>query len=335
MQYTLKTAKKALAESSNAYGQNDLRVLINRAIQSLAGMAGWEQLRRVLRFFTVGPHFVLPQGCAGLTRACVNGRPTTVRAQDFRFIHSGPGDMTRPPSGFCPLRASNIVDVGLKPVMFEPTQPFTVFATTPSGSQDVVLTVKGLTPEGEFRAIEIPASKAPVYNVLTGEITDGVAIADVTPSAIAFQQITEVTVADGVGEYITLYASDLYAPERRHPIALYNPEVEAPEFRHYEILDVRHGQPLELLVETRIDPMPLVLDTDILPFPTLNPVEWVIRGDWMMKAGEVDNAQKYYGQAANWLRAQEVVKDTVQTSLVVNSVFENSMGLVSAESVNI
>jgi hypothetical protein len=54
-----------------------------------------------------------------------------------------------------------------------------------------------------------------------------------------------------------------------------------------------------------------------------------------MKAGEVDQAQKYYNQAASWLKAQEVVKETTQTSLVVNSVFENSMGQLSAESVNI
>jgi Tfp pilus assembly protein PilF len=81
--------------------------------------------------------------------------------------------------------------------------------------------------------------------------------------------------------------------------------------------------------------MPLVLETDVLPFPTLNPVEWMIRGDWYMKAGEIDQAQKYYGQAASWLKSQEVVKETTQTSLVVNSVFENSMGQLSAESVNI
>ena len=335
MQYTLKTAKRALAESSNAYGQNDLRILINRAIQNLSGLAGWELLRKVLRFSAVGPHFVLPQGCAGIVRACVNGKPSTVRAQDFRFIHSGPGDMTRPPSGFCPLRASNILDAGFKPVMFEPHQPFTVFAMTPSGSSDAVLTVKGLTPDGELRSVALAAQKAPVYDLLTGEKTDGVAVADAVSSAVSFQQITEVTVHEGVGEYITLYAVDAMVQSARTPIAIYNPEVEAPEFRHYEISNVRPGQPIELLVETRIDPLPLVADTDILPFPSLNPIEWMIRGDWMMKGGEVDNAQKYYSQASAWLKAQEVTKDTVQTSLVVNSVFENSMGQLSMEAVNI
>ena len=46
MQYTLKSARRILRESSNAYGQNDLRDSINRAIQSLAGMKGWVHLRK-------------------------------------------------------------------------------------------------------------------------------------------------------------------------------------------------------------------------------------------------------------------------------------------------
>ena len=69
MQFTLKTAKTRLAGSSNAYGQNDLRDLINNAIQHLSTMAGWERLRRVLRFCAVGPHFVLPQGWASFAHA--------------------------------------------------------------------------------------------------------------------------------------------------------------------------------------------------------------------------------------------------------------------------
>ena len=50
MQYTLGQAKKRLAASASAYGQDDLRDLINAAIQALAGMTGWECLRKVLRF---------------------------------------------------------------------------------------------------------------------------------------------------------------------------------------------------------------------------------------------------------------------------------------------
>jgi len=343
MQYTLKTARKYLRESSNAYGQNDLRDSINLAIQNLSYMTGWERLRKILRFFSVGPHFVLPQGCAGIVRACVNGRPTTVRAQDFRFIHSGPGELNRPPSGFCFIRASNLVDVGFKPVMFEPRAPFRLIAfsrrAVPTTEEDPethqprevgrpTLHVAGTTPEGVVKRTVL------VVNVSDNDYAamDGTPAADET----IFTTIVEVSLeyADDKADYISLWAEDTITLERT-PIAIYNPYIEAPEFRHYEIAGIPPAAPIELLLECRLDPVPLVNDTDVLPFPSLNPIEWMIRGDWMMKAGETENAQKYYTMAANWMKALEVTEATAQTSVVVNSVFDNSMGEISMESVNI
>lgn len=340
MQYTLKTARKYLRESSNAYGQNDLRDSINLAIQNLSYMTGWERLRKILRFFSVGPHFVLPQGCAGIVRACVNGRPTTVRAQDFRFIHSGPGELNRPPSGFCFVRASNVVDVGFKPVMFEPRGPFRLVAFSkradptykdPKTQDEVVgvpcLHVAGTTPEGTVvrTTIDVHVPSDP------DAMTD-----DTAADGTIFHTIAEVSLeyTEDKTDYISLWAEDTLTLERT-PIALYNPYIEAPEFRHYEIAGIPPHVPIELLLECRIDPVPLVNDTDVLPFPSLNPVEWMIRGDWMMKSGETENAQKYYSMAANWLKALEVTEATAQTSVVVNSVFDNSMGEISMESVNI
>lgn len=325
MQFTLKSAKDMLAAAATAYGgRGDLRAIINRAIQSLSGMAGWERLRKILRFSAVGPHFVLPQGCAGIVRACLNGHPAHVRAQDFRFIHSGPGELARPPSGFCPVRTSNIIDIGMKPVMFEPRGVFRLFATVPAETDlsgvSPVLTVRGLTPGGAFTKVS-----------LTPEATDDPGTA--TPDDTQFQMITEVTLS-GFPVDVSLFAYDTLT-EMRYPVGYYHKGVEAPEFRHYEIAGVAPAQPIELLVECRIDPLPLVDDTDIVPLPSLNPIEWVIHGNWKMAAGETEAAQKYYGMAANWLRSLEVVENTAQTSVVVNSVFENSPGEISMEAVNI
>ena len=259
----------------------------------------------------------------GIIRACVNGRPTTVRSQDFRFLHSGPGELARPPSGFCPVRASNIVDAGMKPVMFEPVAPFRLLALVPGAvavPQDAVVTVCGASPTGEY-----------VREVLTPVVEAAAVDAEAGPAV--FQTVHAVTVS-GQSEYVTLYAEDLVT-RARWPIALYNPLVEAPEFRHYEIRDIMPTQPVELIVECRIDPMPLVNDSDVVPLPSFNPIEWVVRGDWQMKAGETEAAQKYYAMAASWLKSLEVVEATEQTSIVVNSVFDNSLGEVSMESVNI
>ena len=79
----------------------------------------------------------------------------------------------------------------------------------------------------------------------------------------------------------------------------------------------------------------LIEDTDILPFSCLEPIEWMIRADWQMKAGEVTAATNYQNKAAQWLKAQEITYDTVQTQVVINSIFEGSPGDISAESVNI
>ena len=356
MQYTLGQAKKALVESAHAYGQDDIRELINRAIQALSGMAGWECLRKVLRFSSAGPGFVLPQGCAGLVRACVNGRPTTVRGQDFRFLQSGPGDLRHPPRGFCHVHADNIEDIGMKPVMIEPPNRFRLFAYTksgnvlgdgstpvgtadnPSGEYSLYVTVRGVSPDGELRSVKLKPHKVPAYDATGTSATDGDEISSIELTdgeLVDFQMITEVTIPNDAYEYYYLYAED-QVTGHRFMIGQYHPEIKAPEFRHYEIVcGIPPHHPIELLVETRIDPIPLIEDTDILPFSCLEPIEWMIRADWQMKAGEVTAATNYQNKAAQWLKAQEITYDTVQTQVVINSIFEGSPGEISADSVNI
>ena len=340
MQYTLGQAKKALVESAHAYGQDDIRELINRAIQALSGMAGWECLRKVLRFSSAGPGFVLPQGCAGLVRACVNGHPTTVRGQDFRFLQSGPGDLKHPPRGFRHVHADNIEDIGMKPVMLHPPNRFRLFVYTASGSrtdsagESLSMIVRGLGPDGETRRVNLQPNESPVYSDDGQTVISGTAVKDVIPLDVDFQMITEVTIPEAAVEYYYLYAEDQITGDR-FMIGQYHPEIKAPEFRHYEIIGIPPGCPIELLVECRVDPIPLIEDTDVLPFSCLEPIEWMIRADWQMKAGEVTAATNYQNKAAQWLKAQEITYDTVQTQVVINSIFEGSPGEISADSVNI
>lgn len=347
MLYTLRQARKALVESTNAYGQTDVREMVNRAIQNLAGMKGWERLRKVLRFPCIGPRFVLPQGCAGLVRACVNGHPATVRAQDFSFIHSGPGDAVNPPPGFAPVRPSNVLDAGQEPVMFVPAAPFRIGAWSPVGQTkgEANLDIRYIAPDGRVAHARVPVHEDPQF-AADMTLVSGVRFSDETYDSdgetlpvwcpAPMQNVAEVVLdlPEGYGEYVTLYARYVSSDEA-FPVALYNPEVDVPTFRHYMISGVGPNQPIEVLAEVRLEPLPLVQESDLLPFASLNPVEWVIRGDWMMKSGEPDAAQKYYAMAAQWLQSQEVVDTTVQTSFVVNSHFINSPGEISMEAVNI
>lgn len=332
MRYTLAQATRRLQASASAYGVADVRDAINRAVETLSGMSGWECLRQVLRFASVGPCFTLPQGSAGLVRACVNGRPTTLRGQDFRFIQSGPGDLNSVPPGFARVAPSNILDDGESPVMVEPETPFRIYACSDGSEPAPSITVRGLSVDGREQTVVLPVVSAPVYsgNVLvSGQKPD-----DVDPDPTIFQTITKVTLNESASEYVTLYAEDADTYER-FPLAVYNPTVMAPRFRRYSLAGVRPDQPIDLLVEVRIDPLPLVRPDDQLPFDGIGPVEWMIRSDWCMKSGEVDAAQKYVNQAVQWMKAKEVTNDTVQTPIVVNSLFDGSMGEISRDAFNV
>ena len=332
MRYTLAQATRRLQASASAYGVTDVRDAINRAVETLSGMSGWECLRQVLRFASVGPCFTLPQGSAGLVRACVNGRPTTLRGQDFRFIQSGPGDLNSVPPGFARVAPSNILDDGESPVMVEPETPFRIYACSDGSEPAPSITVHGLSVDGREQTVVLPVASAPVYSgsvLVSGQKPD-----DVDPDPTIFQTITKVTLNESASEYVTLYAEDADTYER-FPLAVYNPTVMAPRFRRYSLAGVRPDQPIDLLVEVRIDPLPLVRPDDQLPFDGISPVEWMIRSDWCMKSGEVDAAQKYVNQAVQWMKAKEVTNDTVQTPIVVNSLFDGSMGEISRDAFNV
>lgn len=321
MQYTLGQACRKLSHVTHAYGVTDVREAVNDAVQALAGMSGWECLRHTVRISSASPLFALPQGCAGLVRACVAGRPAVIRGQDFEFLHSGPGDLRAVPHGFSFLAPSSIVDRGLQPVEVHPAPGFRLYAAS-EGEGEPPLAVKAVDADGNVRKVDVPATGEASFD----EISDG-----------PFSSILSVSVdAESAHEYVSLWAT--WPDGSKLRLGTYNPFVAAPSFRTYEVhggpCAVRHGS-YEMLAEVRIDPLPLVSMSDILPFDSLEPVEWTAQSRWMTRAGEVDAAQKLHALAANWLKAREVANDTVQTSVVFNNLFATSLGEPSMESVNI
>lgn len=320
MQYTLGQAARKLATTSHAYGATDVREAINDAIQALAGLSGWECLRKVVRIVSARPAFALPQGCAGLVRACVAGLPVSVRGQDFEFLHSGPGDISRPPAGFCAVHPSNMIDRGYHPLMFQVPAPYGLAARARGEETPPPLRVKGILPDGEIRSIELEVA---------GRDTDP----DETGiSEEKFMDVLSVALDDCAASYVDLYAEG--PAGGRVPVALYHPAVKAPRFRRYEIQGAP-PRPVDILAEVRIDPLPMVDDAEVLPFDTLEPVEWMMQALWYTKSGEIDAAQKMHALAANWLKARETTNATVQTPVIANSLFRGSPGELSMEAVNI
>lgn len=323
MRYTFGQAKKRLAGYGHTFGITDLGEAINYAISALAGLSGWECLRKVVRFSSAGPCFALPQGAAGLVRICVNGHPATVRGQDFRFVQSGPGDtIGRPPEGFDWVPIQNVLDDGTSPFVVDPERLFRLVAYSDAEDQPGV-TVRGLDPTG--RAVREVVPMTSVYTSLSSA----------TPSGTTFACVTDITIDEAATGFVTLYAVDAVSPSVRYFVGLYNPGVKAPVFRKYHLPGIAPGQPVEILAEVRIDPLPLVDDADVLPFDSVEPIEWMMNYDFDMKSGEVDKALKYQQQAVQWLKSREVANDAVQTQFVVNSLVPGSLGEDSMASYNI
>lgn len=332
MQYTFQQACRRLSCQTAGFGGRSIKEQVNDAIQSLAGLNGWECLRKVLRFSSAGPRFALPQGTAGLTRLCLNGRPAFLRPQDFRFLQSGPGDLRHPPSGFDPFPVENVVDEGYYPTYVIPSRPFRLLAYCEEAPAPCI-TVRGFDVSGTDRSVRVAMKTNPVYDD-EGNLTEGDDLAETSADTPVFTSISEVVLPDHVPSYVTLYASDACS-NARYPIAVFHPDVRVPRFRHYSVPTLRPDEPVEILAEVRIDPLPLVRDDDVVPFDSLDPIEWMARAQWCMQSAEVEQAGKYQSMAQNWLKSREMVDAQVQTSVVVNNVFANSLGEASLEVYNI
>lgn len=332
MQYTLAQACREISTTLHAYGSDDAKAAVNKALQALAGLSGWECLRRVVRIFSAQPQFALPQGCAALVRACVNGRPVTVRGQDFQFLHSGPGDALRPPHGFCMVPDANILDLGSYPVEFTPAAPFTLFAES-AGEDEPDLVVKGRTPDGRIVRLSVPVGAVDGSDSDDGPyFAHSHGVHSAAPADIRLADIHEVTVDPCAEHYVDLWCVD--ARGERVRIATYHPDVAVPTFRRYMVQGARPGG-MELLAEVRIDPLPLVEDTDVVPFDTLEPIEWMVQMAWYVKSGEIEAAQKMMQLATAWLKQRETTAAKVQTAVISNSLYRGSLGELSMEAMNI
>lgn len=335
MRYTLGQARTRLAGYDKTFGVTNLDDAINAAIQALAGMNGWECLRKVVRYSSVGPCFTLPQGSAGLVRVCVNGRPSTIRGQDFRFLQSGPGDLRETPVGFRIFEMRNVVDLGERPVAVEPPPRFRMFAYSDREAlaDRPALTVKGYDDSGRIVTVAVPVMEPITYDS-SGAVASGTLPGNAVSTEQVLRTVLEVCIADAAKGSVTLYVEDADSGDR-FPVALYNTFDKAPMFRRYSLSGIPHNMPVEILAEVRIDPLPLQSASDVLPFDCIEPIEWMINYDWNMKSGEVEKAQKFKAEALNWLKSKEVVNDTVQTSIVVNSQMPGSLGEDSMTAVNI
>lgn len=322
MKYTFGDAKRILVGSAHSKAV-DVGQKINDAVQALCGANPWEHefLRQVVRISSATPVFSLPQGAAGLVRACVNGRPVSLHGQDFQFLSSGPGDLGHVGPGFRMLSAQDIEDLGQSPVWWQPMVPSYLAATTTSDRPQPPITVHAVAPDGERFTFQIePAQpgESPVFD---------------TSRAVA--TVESVVLDQSADGYICLHATDRATQNFSVTIAKYHPSFRVPQFRCYRINSCPHRGPYDILAEVQVEPFPFIDDDDVLPFPTLEPIKCMMLYQWNFQNNETAAAEKYLTQALQWLGRFNSAKNTVQVPTVMNVQYNMSMGELSNWCVNL
>ena len=321
--FTFGQAKKLLNRSPYVQGTSDVGERINAAVAALAGLSGWEFLRRLVRTFSATPLFTLPQGVAGLTRLCVNGRPASIHGTDYQFLHSGPGDLEGyVRNGFRMLRSSDVADLGFSPTMVPLRGPTFLAATAAhvaEGRAQAPLTVTGITSDG-VRAVR----KYDVAQGLFGAAPAYEAFHETRDTA--FLSIESVVLDSHADDYITLWGMSQSGSVDM--LGHYHPSIQVPKFRQYRI-EAGPG-PFDILAEVRVDPLPLVNDEDVIPIPSIEPIKLMMLYESYLILNELTTAQQYMQQAVSWLQQMQVADNTVQTPVVQNTLFEGSGGEISA-----
>lgn len=330
MRYTFGDAKRMLAGAAHVHGGSGMGDKINDAIMALAGLSGWEFMRRLVRIFSATPEFSLPQGMAGLVRVCVNGRPASLHMRDYQFMHSGPGDLGKIPDGFRALASSEVADLGFHPLAVHVHAPFSLAAVSRYVEKEKPgcgrrpqppVTISGVGLDGVVVTHRFTVSQGS-----PSEPPD-----DMFFDNLKFVDVDSVVLDPATDEYITLFARDAFG----HVIQVgdYHPSDKAPRFHHYRVLGC--PGPYDMLVEARIEPLPCVSDSDVIPLPSLEPIKYMLLYDANLLMNENQTAQQYLQQAMAWLQNMQVADNTVQTPVVVNTLYDGSSGELSDDYVNL
>lgn len=325
MQYTLKQACTALAPLVHDHSAADLVSAINSAVLSLSASDAWDRLRKVIRLRAHGGVFSLPQDAASVVRACVNGTPSSILGQEYRFLTSGPGDLTSVPAGYQPVDPG-VIDLGVYPTMHElPVASHLIaYISDYADTQQPAFVVTGHLENGELCTVRLePARKGAIV------LSPGL-----YASSQKFVDITSVVIDGRATTYLYLYAtptplSPWSVDDPGIVIGQYHPEVQVPEFHRYMIPGAKRDKTYDLLLEVRVNPLPLVERSDVLPFSSLEPIRYMLEANRYFNLGEIDAGLKYRELALGVLMSTEKTEEKRQTIVVQNMLYQNSLGEMS------
>lgn len=328
MPQTFGQAKKALARYASAYDLADIGAAINTAVDELSSSSNWQRLRKIRRFLVYTSYFPIPQDCEAVLRAAVNGTPIDLHGMDYEFLNSGSGDMDYVQAGYAPI--NGIQDLGFSPTMYD--------ITNEDGVKLCAFGADSLTGES-IKVVGVKANGDVVTETIAfttwSESTgiDGVNLSTVT-AAVASQSlmcdVTRIVLPEGASSYISLYAladGEFTFLSRMHP------SIRVPEFRRYRIPGFTDTEDAyyRVLAEVKIRPLPLVSDSDVMPFDSLLPVQYMLQSMCSMNSGEVKTADDYRQRAIMALASRENTQQERQGIVVLNTQYDGSIGQASVE----
>ena len=328
MPQTFGQAKKALARYASAYDLADIGAAINTAVDELASSSNWQRLRKIRRFLVYTGYFPIPQDCESVLRAAVNGSPVDLHGLDYEFLNSGSGDMDYVQAGYAPL--NGIQDLGFSPTMYDITNEDGVrlcaFGSDSLSGESI--RVMGTKANGDLVSETIAFT---TWSEATG--IDGVNVAAVT-AATASQSllcdISRVVLPEGVSSFVSLYA---LADGQFTFLSRMHPSIRIPEFRRYRIPGFTGTEDAyyRVLAEVRVRPLPLVADSDVMPFDSLLPIQYMLQSMCSMNSGEVKTADDYRQRAIMALASRENTQQERQGIVVLNTQYDGSIGQASVD----
>ena len=328
MPQTFGQAKKALARYASAYDLADIGAAINTAIEELVSSKNWQKFHKVRRFLVYSGYFPIPQDCEAVIRAAVNGKPVDLHGLDYEFLNSGQGDLDYIQAGYAPTHG--IQDLGYFPTMYDIVEEdgikLCAFGTDSLSGSEIRMT--GTKANGDLVSESIYYS---TWSEATG--IDGVSAATVTAataSKSAVCDVARIVLPEGVSSYISLYA--LHEGEFTF-LSRMHPSIRIPEFRRYRIPGFSDTEDAyyRVLAEVKVRPLPLVADTDVIPFDSLLPIQYMLQSMCSMNSGEIKTADDYRQRALVFLAARENTQQERQGVVVLNTQYDGSLGQASVE----
>jgi hypothetical protein len=327
MLFTMRQAERQLMRYSRL-GPTAARDAILDAVEALAATRYWDRMRQTIRFTTTGGgRFALPQEFDAIVRAAVDGTPAPVRGTEFNFLYGGPGDLDELPTGF--KSYTGLIDEGFHtPLTLTPDTDYRLAASMTTA--DPSLTVKVFFVSGDTLSLPI----------LAHDDVEDAADWDAISAATALGTYGEVQKVvlrsdNWPSGWVNLWAGEADDTPELCRISRFHSSSKVPQLRHYLIPGADPDLSYAVLAEVRPALLRATGDDDVVPIPSLMPVQYMMQAHCKFDEGEMDTGQKYYELAVGSLMQIDEASSNKQTVVIFNRSQDDSPGDDSSGYANI